>query len=64
MIGNLNVVGHWYLISMWFVGTPLMIIFICVYAFMGYAPVAEGYFGTYGEDAYKIYPEWTDVIGL
>lgn len=32
----MNIVAKIYFYSMWFVGTPVMIIFIIIYAFIGY----------------------------
>ena len=58
--------------SMWYVGTPAMILFIIIYAFIGYDTIAANYAGSYGTvlvDGIEviasnlIYPDWTNVIG-
>ena len=33
-------------------------------AFIGYKPLADRYFDTYGDDAYLIYPAWSNGLGL
>ena len=49
---------------MWFVGSPVMILFIVANAFRGYKPMAEKYSADYGEENAKlIYPDWSNVIG-
>ena len=53
----MNIISKIYFYSMWFVGTPVMIIFIIIYAFIGYAPMSVWY-----GDA-EIYPMWSSVIG-
>ena len=54
----MNIVSKIYFYSMWYVGTPVMVVFIIIYAFIGYAPMSVWY-----GDA-DIYPVWTDVIGM
>jgi len=54
----MNIVAKIYFYSMWFVGTPVMIIFIIIYAFIGYGTMAEWY----GDE--EVYPLWTSVIGM
>ena len=58
--------------SMWYVGTPAMILFIIIYAFIGYDTIAANYAGSYGTvlvggieviASNLIYPDWTNVIG-
>ena len=63
MNGQPNIFVDFYMRFMWFVGSPIMLLFIIIYAFMSYAPVAELYEGLYGDDAYRIYPKWSNVIG-
>ena len=53
----MNLISKIYFYSMWFVGTPVMIIFIIIYAFIGYAPMSVWY----GDE--DIYPMWSSVIG-
>lgn len=53
----MNIISKIYFYSMWFVGTPVMIIFIIIYAFIGYAPMSVWY----GDE--DIYPMWSSVIG-
>ena len=60
MIGKMNVVAKGYLGFMWFIGTPAMMIFIIVYAFIGFKPLDEAYDIKFSE---LIYPSWTTVIG-
>ena len=60
MIGKMNVVAKGYLGFMWFIGTPAMMIFIIVYAFIGFKPLDEAYDIEFSE---LIYPSWTTVIG-
>lgn len=55
--GPMNIVSKIYFYSMWFVGTPVMIIFIIINAFIGYAPMSVWY----GDE--DIYPMWSSVIG-
>ena len=68
----MNIVAKIYFYSMWFVGTPVMIIFIIIYAFIGYGKFLNGPWigpnisqGTmaewYGDE--EVYPLWTSVIG-
>ena len=40
--GPMNIVAKIYFYSMWFVGTPVMIIFIIIYAFIGYGKFLNG----------------------
>ena len=72
MIGRMNIVARIYFMSMWYVGTPAMILFIIIYAFIGYDTIAANYAGSYGTvlvDGIEviasnlIYPDWTNVIG-
>ena len=72
MIGRMNIVARVYFMSMWYVGTPAMILFIIIYAFIGYDTIAANYAGSYGTvlvDGIEviasnlIYPDWTNVIG-
>ena len=58
--------------SMWDAGTPAMILFIIIYAFIGYDTIAANYAGSYGTvlvggieviASNLIYPDWTNVIG-
>ena len=56
-LGPMNIISKIYFYSMWFVGTPVMIIFIIIYAFIGYAPMSVWY----GDE--EIYPMWSSVIG-
>jgi len=58
MNGPMNIVSKIYFYSMWFVGTPVMIIFIIINAFIGYAPMSVWY----GDE--DIYPMWSSVIGM
>lgn len=62
MIGRMNIVAKVYFSLMWFVGSPVMILFIVINAFIGYKPLADRYFDTYGEDAYLIYPPWSNGL--
>jgi hypothetical protein len=62
MIGELNVVAKYYLMSMWYVGTPVMLLYIIVNAFIGMSSMADGYRSSYGSDADLIYPPWTTAI--
>ena len=80
MIGRMNIVAKVYFSMMWFVGSPVMILFIgkfwtfsgvvvkpiisVINAFIGYKPLADRYFDTYGDDAYLIYPAWSNGLGL
>ena len=72
MIGRMNIVARIYFMSMWYVGTPAMILFIIIYAFIGYDTIAANYAGSYGTvlvggieviASNLIYPDWTNVIG-
>ena len=64
MIGKINKPVRYYFMSMWFVGSPVMILFIVANAFRGYKPMAEKYSEDYGEENAKlIYPDWSNVIG-
>ena len=82
MIGRMNIVARIYFSMMWFVGSPIMILFIgqfrlfrnvtvklnhnvlVINAFIGYKPLADRYFETYGDDAYIIYPAWSNGLGM
>ena len=72
MIGRMNIVARIYFMSMWYAGTPAMILFIIIYAFIGYDTIAANYAGSYGTvlvggieviASNLIYPDWTNVIG-
>jgi len=73
MIGRMNIVARVYFMSMWYCGTPAMILFIIIYAFIGYDTIAANYAGSYGTvlvDGIEviasnlIYPDWTNVIAM
>ena len=65
MIGQINRPVRYYFMAMWFVGCPVMILFIVGNAFRGYQPMSEQYADDYGvENARLIYPKWTAVIGF
>ena len=36
---------------------------LVINAFIGYKPLADRYFDTYGDDAYIIYPAWSNGLG-
>ena len=64
MIGELNVVAKYYLMSMWYVGTPVMLLYIIINAFIGAGTIADAYRSSdYGDDIDAIYPPWTTAIG-
>ena len=60
MIGRMNIVARYYLGSMWFFGTPAMLIYIIINAFMGFKPLHVAYTM---ENSELVYPTWTTVIG-
>ena len=76
----MNIVAKVYFSMMWFVGSPVMILFIgktfnilkcfvkagisVINAFIGYKPLADRYVDTYGTDAYLIYPAWSNGLGV
>ena len=64
MVGTIPRPIKWYFMSMWFVGAPVMIIFIVINAFLGYAPIADRYEKVYGENSYLIYPTWSNGLGM
>ena len=64
MVGTIPRPIKWYFMSMWFVGAPIMIIFIVVNSFIAYAPMADRYEETYGTDSYLIYPQWSEGLGM
>lgn len=37
---------------------------LVINAFIGYKPLADRYFDTYGDDAYLIYPAWSNGLGM
>ena len=45
MNGKMNKIAGWYLKSMWFVGSPVMLAFIIIFAFTKWTTVAESYVG-------------------
>ena len=45
MNGKMNKIAGWYLKSMWFVGSPIMLAFIIIFAFIKWTTVAESYIG-------------------
>ena len=59
----MNIVFRVYFYFMWFVGTPVMIIFILVNTFISYDTIA-GYYGFDNpEDGIEIYPAWCNNFG-
>ena len=59
----MNIVFRVYFYFMWFVGTPVMIIFILVNTFISYDTIA-GYYGFDNpEDGIDIYPAWCNNFG-
>lgn len=64
MIGKMNIVFRVYFYFMWFVGTPVMIIFILVNTFISYDTIA-GYYGFDNpEDGIEIYPAWCNNFAM
>lgn len=62
-LGKMNIVFRVYFYSMWFVGTPVMIIFILVNTFISYDTIA-GYYGFDNpDDGIEIYPAWCNNFG-
>ena len=62
-LGKMNIVFRVYFYFMWFVGTPVMIIFILVNTFISYDTIA-GYYGFDNpEDGIEIYPAWCNNFG-
>ena len=56
-IGSVNIISKIYFMFMWFIGSPALLIFIIVYAFIDYDTIGNKNGST------EIYPNWSNVIG-
>jgi SNF family Na+-dependent transporter len=65
MIGEMSPVFTWYFKSMWYVGTPLLLLMITLYTFSNFSSIAQAFEGAYGKEvANLIYPQWTNIFAL
>jgi SNF family Na+-dependent transporter len=64
MIGNINIFAKIYFYAMWFVGTPVMLLFIIGYTFANYQTIAEMYGFDNPEDGIEIYPAWCNNFAM
>jgi SNF family Na+-dependent transporter len=66
MVGSVSIFTKGYFYSMWYLITPVMLLYVIITAFLGYDTIANNYRGV-TEDAedspIQVFPEWSNTIG-
>lgn len=66
MVGSISIVTKGYFYSMWYLITPIMLLYVIITAFMGYDTIANIYRETTGDaidSPVQVFPRWSNTIG-
>jgi len=67
MVGSISIITKGYFYSMWYLITPVMLLYVIITAFSSYDTIANGYRGVTGDAAdspIQVFPEWSNTIAM